>query len=84
MFPEEPHFPFQKDNRLKDYDGVYKSKETGHIHVVKNVYLRSFVALDGSRAYRNYTCSIKSTDPEIGTHKRIVLIDVPWEFLLTL
>lgn len=84
MFPKEQHFPFDRDTRIKDMDGVYQSIESGHVHVVKNVYLRSFISADGKEAYRNYTCSLKSTDPEIGNHKRIVLEDVPWEFLLPL
>ena len=83
MFPEEPHFPFQQNTRLKDLDGVYRSIETGHIHVVKNVQLRSYVD-DKTGPFRRYTCSIKSTDPEIGTVKQIGLVDVPWEFLLPL
>lgn len=84
LFPYEEYWPFRKNERFKELDGVYRSLETGHIHLVKNVWLRGYIDPETNVPYFAYTCSIKSTSPDIGNHKRIGLHDVPWEFLFKL
>jgi hypothetical protein len=84
LFQRLPHRPLHTKTRIKKLDGIYRSIESGHIHIVKNVYLRSVIPEGMDEPVMEYTCSLRSTDPEIGTFRRISLINVPWEFLLKL
>lgn len=82
-FPREYHSSFTRyPVRFKNKDGIYRSRD-GHIHRVKNVNLRGFVN-DDTGAYAAYTASLDSTNPEIGTHRSIIIENVEWEFLLKL
>lgn len=83
-FPELPHVPFCRDERYKEKDGVYRTPGTDHVHIVKNVWLRSVIPEGKSEPIRQFTCSLRSTNPEIGSWRRIIISNVNWELLLKL
>jgi hypothetical protein len=75
--------PFLRPTRMKHLDGVYKSRHSGKIAMIKNVILRGLIDCSKSpeEPYDGYFCTFISK--EEGTLKRCVIefLDDDWELL---
>jgi len=85
-FKRKEHIPFTRyPIRCKQMDGIYKSKDGKHIHIVKNVNLVGLIDSETEKDYCSYRVSIKSTNPDIGYLKSCLIDDLEnWEKVLDL